>query len=141
MGIRSILIAALLAGAAAVCAEGPDSGAFSLKIFEGYQFSPQAVVKSGSAADLSFTYQVRRMGMISYLGAAKIKYFESRPAAGSIGKREIESWEDYVAGPSPGFYVIRARDGAHYLVHLQTFENQGKAAAYWKMSFRWEKWK
>ena len=66
--------------------------------FEGYQFSPQAVVKSGSTADLSFYFQRRRLGMISYLGAAKIKYFENKPAAAAsaiaISKAGKITWPD-----------------------------------------------
>jgi hypothetical protein len=131
-----LLFAALLAFAGAARPE--TSGAFSLKIFEGYDFPKGAVVKSGSNADLSLTYQTRRIGMIGYLGAAKIKFFEAKPDVTRLTPREIDTWKDYEAGPAPGYYVIRARDGGVYLLHLESFENQGKAASYWKMNFRFE---
>lgn len=144
----SILMVPLLAAASclgfaqnAQKAKGDAAGgSFQLKIFEGYDFPNQRVVASGSsAADLSFYYQRRGIGIISYLGAAKIKQFQGRPPGLSAG--QIASWEHYVAGPSRGTYVIQSRAGRYYLVTLEKFENQGKAASYWLMSFTWEELK
>jgi hypothetical protein len=135
--MRLILFLSILAASPLLAA--PAGGSFSLEIFQGYHFSSTQVVKSGTdTADLNFTYQTRRTGFISYLGADKIKYFETAPAPGSISSSEIARWQDYVAGPGPGYYVLRAKsNGRLYLVQLLKFENQGRAASYWRMHFEW----
>lgn len=112
------------------------SGSFQLKIFEGYNFATRSVVKSGGTSDLSFTYQTRRLGMISYLSAPKIKQFETPPSG--LTAAQVESWKDYVAGPSPDYYVIKGKDGHYYQVRLLKFENQGEAASSWLMTFEWQ---
>lgn len=132
MGVAAVLLACQ-SPASAWSKKEP----FQLKIFQGFRFANESVVKSESG-DLSFTYQVRRFGMISYLSAKRIQYFEKAPEVASLRASEIAGWKDYVAGPSPGFYVVRTGDGKHYLLHLQKFENQGKAASYWLMTFAWE---
>lgn len=124
----------LLACAAAAHAAG---GSFELKIFQGFRFSDQKIVESG-AADLSFFYQTRgRFGMISFLGAPKIQRFDTEAEAAAVRPAQVAAWDDSVAGPSPGWYVVRAKDGAMYTVHLRAFENQGRAASYWLMRFDW----
>lgn len=134
--MRYILLLATLF--AVPVSAAPVGGSFTLSIFEGFQFGTRQVVKSGTdTADLSFTYQTRRIGFISYLGADKISFFESAPSA--VPSSEVNSWKDYVAGPEPGYYVLRARsDRKLYLVRLVEFANQGKAASYWKMRFEWQ---
>lgn len=119
-------------------AAAAQSGSFQLKIFQGFRFSDGATVESGKGADLSFYYQTRRMAIISYLGADKIKRFDAAPDPRSLTAAEVGSWNDYIPAPSPGYYVIRTKDGKYYLVNLQKFENQGKAASSWLMSFNWE---
>jgi hypothetical protein len=116
----------------------PAGGTFTLKIFQGHNFSTGQVGESGTAtADLNFTYQTRRLGIISYLGAEKIKYFGKDASA--VSASGIEKWEDYEAGPAPGYYLIRARSDKHlYLVHMTEFLNQGKAASQWVATFEWE---
>jgi hypothetical protein len=127
----------VLAGLAFVASAAASSGSFTLQIFQGYNFGSSEVVKSGTpTADLNFTYQTRRIGMISYLGAEKIKFFPVAPAPGSISAADVAKWEDYVAGPGPGYYVLRAHsNGQLYLVQLVSFENQGRAASFWRMRF------
>lgn len=139
---RSLLISlsGLLATAAGALA-AVRSGSFQLKVFEGFRFDQGSVGKSGSDMDLSFFYQMRRFGMISFLGADHIQRFDAKPAPRSITAAEIRSWDDSVAGPAPGYYVLQAHNGGkYYLVHLEKFENQGKAASYWLMSFSWEEY-
>ncbi|HWQ53091.1 MAG TPA: hypothetical protein VN442_05365 [Bryobacteraceae bacterium] len=127
---------ALSAAALCLALSPANPAAFSLRIFEAYRISEGKVVKSGDkSADISFYYQTRRMGMISYLGATKIKEFAVRPDPRSLTRAIVETWDDYVAGPAPGYYVIKGAEGRFYLVKLESFENQGKAASYWKMTF------
>lgn len=117
---------------------GTRSGKFQLQVFQGYRFQTGEIRKSGDDTDLSFTYQVRRLGMISYLQATHIKRFDTRPDPAALTRAEIAAWESYVAGPSAGYYVIQARSDRCYLLKLESFENQGKAASYWRMTFSWE---
>lgn len=110
-----------------------------MKVFQGFRFDDGSIGKSGSEMDLSFFYQMRRFGMISFLGADHIQRFDDKPAQRSISAAEIRSWDDSVSGPAPGYYVLQAHNGGkYYLLHLENFENQGKAASYWLMSFSWE---
>ncbi len=112
---------------------------FQLHISQGYRFDTGEVTKSGDDADLSFTYQLRRIGQISFLQAPHIKRFETRPQPGTLTPAEIATWDHSVAAPSPGYYVIQGRSPAHhYLLHLEKFENQGKAASRWELTFSWE---
>lgn len=129
------LAATLLAVPASAAAAG---GTFTLSIFQGFHFARGQVVKSGTdTADLSFTYQTRRIGFISYLGAEKISFFETPP--GNVSPSEVSGWKDYVAGPEPGYYVLRARSNQRlYLVRLVEFSDQGKTATYWRMRFDWQ---
>lgn len=95
----------------------------------------KVVKSSDKTADISFYYQTRRIGMISYLGAAKIRNFALRPDPHSVTRAAIETWDDYVAGPAPGYYVIKGSEGRFYLLKLESFESQGKAASHWKLTF------
>ncbi|HVX68016.1 MAG TPA: hypothetical protein VHA11_15495 [Bryobacteraceae bacterium] len=140
MNTRSRTLIAILAGFALVASTAAASGSFTLQVFQGFHFPSSEVVKSGaSTADLNFTYQTRRAGMISYLGADKIRFFPTAPKPGSISAAEVAQWKDYVAGPEPGYYVLRAHsNGKLYLVQLISFENQGRAASSWRMQFNWQ---
>jgi hypothetical protein len=115
-----------------------STGKFQLQVSQGYRFETGEIRKSGDGTDLSFTYQLRRLGVISYLQATRIKRFDTRPDTAALTRAEIAAWPDYVAGPSPGYYVIQGRSDRRYLLKLESFENQGKAAAYWRMTFSWE---
>jgi hypothetical protein len=133
-----ISFSGLLATAAGALA-AVRSGSFQLKVFHGFRFDDGSIGKSGSEMDLSFFYQMRRFGMISFLGADHIQRFDEKPAQRSIAAGDIQSWDDSVAGPEPGYYVLQAQNGGkYYLVNLEKFDNQGKAASYWLMSFSWE---
>lgn len=137
LACAAVPVSSALPGAMAQPAR--KSGQFRLHVFEGYRLDTGAVGKSSSQQDLSFTYQVRASGMISYLGAAHIKRFDGRPSAGTLSAGDVAGWKDYVAGPDPGYYVIQARSSQRlYLLHLEKFENQGKAASYWLLTFTWE---
>ena len=130
------ILLALSAAAFCLTPAPANPAGFSLKIFEAYRISDGKVVKSDDkSADISFYYQRRRMAVISYLGAPKIKEFTARPDPKSLTRSAIETWEDYVAGPAPGYFVVKSPGGRYYLLKLESFENQGKAASYWKMTF------
>lgn len=123
------------------CAMNPaeDGKPFQLKIYHGFDFSTRQVVRYNetTAADLKFFQQTRNVGIYPSLRAEKIKEFESPPTA--LSAAEISEWKDYIMGPkSNRYYVIRARDGRHYLLHLIKYENQGKAASYWLLNFDWK---
>ncbi len=112
---------------------------FQLKIYHGFDFSTRQVVRYNETtpADLKFFQQTRNVGVYAYLRADKIKEFESPPD--SISAAEINDWKDYIMGPKLNrYYVIRAKDGRHYLLHLIKYENQGKAASYWLLNFDWK---
>jgi hypothetical protein len=74
-----ISFSGLLATAAGALA-AVRSGSFQLKVFQGFKFDDGSIGKSGSDMDLSFFYQMRRSGMISFLGADHIQRFDEKPA-------------------------------------------------------------
>ncbi|MCW5910862.1 MAG: hypothetical protein KIT62_07300 [Cyclobacteriaceae bacterium] len=121
----------------------PDktTNSFQLKIYHGFDFPNNRVVKYGSEpslVDVAFYQQTRRLAVFAYLRAAKIREFDSPPTG--LSSLQVDAWEDYVFSPkSGGYYVIRSRDRNHYLLHLKKFENQAKAAGYWLLDFEWEK--
>ncbi len=111
---------------------------FQLKIYHGFDFSSSQVVKynESTPADIKFYRQTRNVGVYAYPGAAKIKEFDS-PSHRIIGNGD--GWNDYLFTPKTNrYYVIRSRDGCYYLLHLLKFENQGKAASYWQLTFEWK---
>jgi hypothetical protein len=79
---------------------------------------------------------MRAMGPYVYLGAEKISQLTSAPTR-RFSAAETASWKDYVFGPEPGYFGVISK-GRHYLVRLETYENQGKAASLWKMNFSWQ---
>jgi len=96
MGVAAVLLACQ-SPASAWSKKEP----FQLKIFQGFRFANESVVKSESG-DLSFTYQVRRFGMISYLSAKRIQYFEKAPEVASLRASEIAGWKDTWLDRAPG---------------------------------------
>jgi hypothetical protein len=132
--IHALILAAALFGTSAAT---PAGNSFSLKVFEGFRFTDRAMVKSDDkSADVRFTYQVRRAGPFVYLGAEKIKALSAAPR-GSFSTAETASWKDYVFAPGPGYYGVVSK-GHSYVLHLESYENQGKAASYWKLNFSWK---
>lgn len=112
-------------------------GSFSLTIYKGYKFNQQTVVESGQDADVNFiSHWKYAMGTLT---TNKIKEFESKPDISSITAQDMSDWKDYVIGPVPGnYYVIKGHNGKCYLLELTSFENQGKAMSYWKVTFNWQ---
>lgn len=109
---------------------------FSLRIFEAVRFPDGTVVKSGGQdPGIQFTYQMRRGMAFVYLGAEQIREFGNSPAR--FRPADAAGWKDYILGPAPGYYGVVSR-GKAYLVHIESYENQGKAASYWKLNGTWE---
>jgi hypothetical protein len=116
------------------------SGSFSLKIYEGYRFTDRTVVKSDDkTADITF-YPVQRFSVPTpMLGADRIEEFDAKPDANSLSAATIAGWSYYIAAPAgQSYYAIRGMDGRYYLLHLTSFDNGGKATAYWQLNFTWE---
>ena len=116
------------------------AGSFQLKIYHGFDFPNKRVIKYGNQPDLvdvKFYRQTRREGIFAYLRAAKIREFDSPPAG--LSAAQVDEWKDYLNSPKTGgYYVVRSRDGRHYLLYLKKFENQGKGAGYWQLNFEWK---
>ena len=118
----------------------------TLKVYQGYRFSDKAITKSGDKQnDLSFYVNMGRQGARSFalgaLGGAKIKEFgNEKPDAKTLTPQVVSGWKSYANAPSPGFYVVQGADGKSlYLIEVKSFKNQGKASAYWELTFTWEK--
>ena len=118
----------------------------TLKVYQGYRFSDKTVTRSGDKQnDFSFYVNMGRQGARSFalgaLGGTKIKEFgREKPDAKSFTPQTISGWKTYANAPSPGYYVVQGADGKSlYLIEVISFKNQGKAAAYWELTFSWEK--
>ncbi len=135
MKVLTLVLAMLLLAAVALSA-APAGATFHLSASQGFDFSTGRVVTGGNEADLTFTYRVRRTGVISYLSAPKIESFRAIPAG--LSPRQVEKWKGTVSTPSPGYYIIKSRSGRFYAVRLVSFEHPGNVAAKWKMSFDWQ---
>lgn len=113
---------------------------FQLKIYHGFDFHNKRVVKYGNQPELTdvrFYQQTRRTGVFAYLRATKMREFDNPPAG--ISAAQVDGWNDYSFSPKTGaYYVIRSRDGRHYLLHLKKFANQAKAPSYWQLEFEWK---
>ena len=126
--------------------DGGDNanGTFKLKIWQGFDIPNKRVIDyedNPDSVDLQFFFQWRTTEFFRqlyvYLGALKICEFDNPPT--DLTAAQIDGWEDWTVDPAPGkYYVIRARDGRHYLFHLLKYANQGKAHAYWEMTFEWK---
>ena len=123
---------------------GNANGTFKLKIWQGFDIPNKRVIDYGdnpNSVDLQFYFQWRTtgfyQGLYVYLGALKICEFENPPTG--LTTAQVDGWEDWTLAPAPGYYyVIRARDGRHYLFHLLKYENQGMSHVYWEMTFEWK---
>lgn len=121
-------------------AANKSTNSFQLKIYHGFDFPNKRVAKYGSNSgltDLRFYQQTRRTGVFAYLGAAKIREFDNPPTG--LSAAQVDGWNDYSFSPKTGaYYVIRSRDGRHYLLHLKKFDNQARAAGHWLLELEWK---
>lgn len=122
------------------------AGEISLKVYEGYRFSDRTLVKSDDkSADISFYVNRGRANAFSFalgaVGANRIKEFgKDKPDVTKITLAECAKWDRSVNAPSPGYYVILSADGKSlYLIKVSSFQNQGKAASFWKLNFSYTK--
>lgn len=109
-----------------------------LKANEGYDFAKHAVTKSGDiSADVLFA--LAKPGPVGELSARKIKNLgQNLPSATAF--MGVQQWPGSVANPMPGYYAVQGRDGRSiYLVQLLAFDNPGRSASSWHMSFTWER--
>ncbi len=108
-----------------------SANSFQLKIYHGFDFPNERVVKYGSnpgLTDLRFYQQTQRTGVFAYLGAAKIREFDNPPTG--LSAAQVDGWNDYSFPPKTGaYYVIRSRDGRHYLLHLKNLTTRPKQQA------------
>lgn len=108
-----------------------SANSFQLKIYHGFDFPNKRVVKYGSNSrltDLRFYQQTQRTGIFAYLGAAKIREFDNPPTG--LSAAQVAGWNDYSFSPKTGaYYVIRSRDGRHYLLHLKNLTTRPKQQA------------
>ena len=109
-----------------------------LKAFEGYDFAKHAVTKSGDInADVLFA--VAKPGPVGAISAKRIKNLgqDLPSAAAFLG---VQQWPGSVSNPMPGYYAVQGHDGRSiYLVQLLAFDNPGRSASDWHMSFTWER--
>lgn len=117
-----------------------STNSFQLKIYHGFDFPNKRVIKYGSQpelVDVKFYQQTRRTGVFAYLKAEKIQEFDKPPTG--LSAAQVGGWNDYSFSPKTGaYYVIRSRDGRHYLLYLKKFDNQAKAASYWQLELEWK---
>lgn len=133
---------ALLFAASALLASASANAETSvvLKANEGYDFARHAVIKSGDVnADVSFAIAKQPSGPVAALSAKKIKNLGGGlpDATAFMG---VQQWPGAVSNPVPGYYAVQGHDGRSiYLVQLLAFDNPGKSAANWHMSFTYER--
>lgn len=133
---------AFLFAAAACFAAAPASSETSvvLNANQGYDFVKHAVTKSGDLnADVSFAVNKRGGSAVGTLAAKKIKTLgaDLPDATAFLG---VQQWPGAVADPVPGYYAVQGHDGRSiYLVQLLAFENPGRSASNWHMSFTYER--
>ncbi|WP_425059354.1 hypothetical protein SCACP_40420 [Sporomusa carbonis] len=114
-----------------------SASTFTLGIYQGVQLSENQVVESKDAkADL--TVSPRYKGYVAYavLQATKLKEFETRPDLSNLTTKDVENFKELVFAPAAGYYyLVKSKDNRYYLCKLESFENQGKAQSYWKLTF------
>jgi hypothetical protein len=114
-----------------------SAGTFTLRLYEGIQLSENQVVASKDAkADL--TVSPRYRGYVAYaaLQATKLKEFKTKPDVSKLSARDIEECKELVFAPATGYYYLaKSKDNRYYLCKLDSFENQGRAQSYWKLTF------
>jgi len=144
--ISICLVSILMLTGISLNGEAFAANTVTLKVYKAYRFSDGAVTKSGDkSADVSFYVNMGRRNAYSFalatLGAKKIREFGKEiPDFKSLSLQAVDSWEHYVNAPSPGYYVVQGADGnSLYLLKVISFKNQGKAAAYWELTFSWKK--
>ena len=125
---------------------GGGNSTFQLKIFQGYDIPNKRVVDYGNNPDLvDFKFYVLAryniygsyLGDYNYFNATKIKEFENIPTG--ITAAQVDEWENWTISPLPGnYYIIRARDGRHFLIQYVKIENAGMDRAYWLLTFDWK---
>lgn len=133
---------ALLVGFSLLFAGAPASASNEviLKAHEGYSFAKHTVTKDGDTnADVAFAIGKQPDGAVGAISAKKIKNLGSGlpDATAFMG---VQQWPGAVNNPVPGFYAVQGRDGRSiYLVQLLSYDNYGRSASRWQMSFTWER--
>ena len=117
-----------------------QAGTVSLGLYQGIQLADNMIVESkDSAADLTVTPRYRGYVAYAALHAKKLHEYKERPDIARLTAADVEKFGELVFSPSPGYYyLVKANDNRYYLCKLEKFENQGKAATYWKLTFSWE---
>lgn len=133
---------ALLVGFSLLFAAGPANAdnQVILKAHEGYSFAKHTVTKDvDTNADVAFAIGKVPDGAVGAISAKKIKNLGSGlPDAAAF--MSMQQWPGTVNNPMPGFYAVQGRDGRSiYLVQLLSYDNPGRSASRWQMSFTWER--
>lgn len=117
-----------------------QSRMFSLGVYNGIRLSDNQVLDSKDpAADLTIT--PRYKGYVAYatLQGKKLEEFAEKPDLAKLSAADVENFKELVFAPTPGYYyLVKSNDNRYYLCKLDRFENQGKAATYWKLTFSYE---
>lgn len=137
------LFASLVVAVSSAAAAQPARA--TLGVYQGVRFADGTIVKSDDAtADLKLYVNRGRRNAgafaLAAIGAQKIKEFDTtRPDVSRITRAAAATWDDSVNAPSAGtWFVVQGRRGGLYLVRIESFENQGKAASYWKLTLTFE---
>ena len=125
-----------------------SNSTFKLKIFQGYDFPNKRVVDYGSNPGLVVDIYFYYMGTIGpsdmrvYLQASKINYFENPPT--NLTTAQVDGWNNWILSPVEGYYVVRSRDGRHYLLQLLNQDNYDSILPWltnpadWVFTFDWK---
>lgn len=118
---------------------GNTSGTCTLTIYKACNFQTGGTVDNGQPGDdLSFYPHKPYTIDMPYFSAKHIREYEVEPNASALTASQINSWDDWIAAPVVGHYlVMQSASGRYYSAKLKSFENQGAAPAYWKVSFDW----
>ena len=133
---------ALLVGVSLLFAGAPANAESQviLKAHEGYSFAKHAVTKDVDAnADVAFAIGKQPDGAVGAISAKKIKNLGSGlpDATAFMG---VQQWPAAVNSPTPGYYAVQGKDGRSiYLVQVLSYDNPGRSASHWQMSFTWER--
>ena len=133
---------ALLVGFSLLFAAGPANAdnQVILKAHEGYSFAKHTVTKDvDTNADVAFAVGKVPDGAVGVISAKKIKNLGS-DLPGAAAFMGVQQWPGAVNNPMPGYYAVQGRDGRSiYLVQLLSYDNPGRSASHWQMSFTWER--
>lgn len=132
--LTSLLFSATLC-LAAVTVAAPAQ--FTLAGYQGVVLSTGQVLDSkDQACDLTVSPRYRNYIAYATLQADKLAEFAEKPNTADISKQVVAQYKNLVFAPSTGYYyIIQAKDGRCYLLHLDKFENQGKPLSQWKLTF------